>query len=369
MNSGKKALKGQGTNSKKKKEKKEPSTKRTKIIVGIAAVLIVILSVFIGYEQLHRPLILKVNDKRIYLDDLMYLIHASEVEGNMYSQYFGAGDGYWNMDYGDGKTVGDAVKEEIISQATQNEVLFSEAMKADYKLTEEEEKKTETTVDNLLSQSTDAQKKKAGFTKDNLMAVLNHIAIAEKYKKDLIDGFDIDDEAIKAGVDYDEYRQYDVQFYKIATTKTDEENKSVAMTDAEKKEAYNKLSALYETAKTAEDFAKLIDEEDKENPIKFTAASNFTATGDWALGDEAKEQVMKLKNNEISNIIETEDGYYFVKMVNDNSSQSYDNAVKAAINEEETKRFDEEYAKILKNYNVTVYDKEWKKVKLGTVTM
>ncbi len=371
MNSAKKTLKEQGIKPKKdpKKEGVKPSGLRTKIIVGVTTAIIVILSILIGYEQLHRPLIVKVGDSKVYLDEMMYSIFSSEAQGSYYSQLLGDAESYWNMDAGDGKTMRDAAKQEVLDNTIKNEVLYQEAEKAGYKITDEDRKGTATQVESLMGSLTEDQKAKTEFTDASLTEVLNRMAVANRYRKDLIDGFDIDDEAIKAGVDYDEYRQYDVQVYRIATTKTDDKGASTPMSDAEKKEAYNKIETLYETAKTADDFTKLIAEDDKENPISFIADSNFTTSGDWTYGDDAKEQVMKLENDKMSGIIEAEGSYIFVKMVNNNSSESYDQAVKSAITEQETAKFDEEYNKIIKNYNVKVYNNEWNKIKFGTVTV
>ena len=81
------------------------------------------------------------------------------------------------------------------------------------------------------------------------------------------------------------------------------------------------------------------------------------------------EEAMKLANGEISGIVETEEGYYIIKMVDDSATTSYDEAVTAAIDEAEAARFDEEFEKIKEGYDVKINEEVWDKVVLGNNTI
>jgi len=79
---------------------------------------------------------------------------------------------------------------------------------------------------------------------------------------------------------------------------------------------------------------------------------------------------MAMENGEISEIIEEEDAYYFVRMINNNSSERYDSAVDLAVTNAENEAFTEYYNnEILPKHNYTIIDKALKKYKMGNVTI
>ena len=84
------------------------------------------------------------------------------------------------------------------------------------------------------------------------------------------------------------------------------------------------MQALQEKAKTAEDFTKLLDDNDKtgiqyqtENLIKKDLKDSTF------LNKKLRKQIMKMDNGQISDIIEGDDGYYLIKMVNNDELGSY----------------------------------------------
>ena len=78
---------------------------------------------------------------------------------------------------------------------------------------------------------------------------------------------------------------------------------------------------------------------------------------------------MKMENDQISDIIEGEDGYYLIKMVNNNDSEAYDNECKSVVEAEQTKQFNAKYAEFAPSY-VTEVQSYWKgRVKLGSYTI
>lgn len=369
MKMAKNVLNGQESKGKMKEISKEKTKKfRARIILSISIICLAVLSVLMTYEKLHRDVIVKVDNTKIYLDDMMYYIYSSEAQYNYYNQMYmlqmGGKTSYWDMDMGDGKTTRDVAKEDVLNTAIKYQVLYQEATKAGYKLTKEEEKNTDSEVKTILGQLSDKQKKLNGLSKAQLTKRLNFMAVADKYAKNMIDGFSIDDAAIKAGVNKEDYRQFDIQYYKASLQTTDKNGKVTTMDDSQQKEIYDKLTALYEKSKTASDFTKL--KSDKDSDITYKATS-FTAQDNF-LDEDAKDMLMKLNNNEISNIVKVQDAYYFVKMINNNSSQSYDNAVKKAIAQKENEEFEKAYEKILKHYSVKVNNSQWDKIKMGNIT-
>ena len=77
-----------------------------------------------------------------------------------------------------------------------------------------------------------------------------------------------------------------------------------------------------------------------------------------------------MKNNEISEVfLDEEAGYYvFVKMIDNNSTESYESACDSAIKEAQDAKYDEWYTALKDGYKIEINDEIWDTVVIGTVT-
>ncbi len=362
-------------NSKKLKTKKvkkdrlieqKPITKISKPWLIVSAILIVVLIVGLLVDEFYESTLLTVNGEKYKMSDLRYYFYTIEYQYDYYDQMFGGGGTYWNMSFDeDGTTVRDLAKSEAMDSALYTEILYKEATAEGYALTDEEKETVNTNVSNLLSQLSKATIKKNDFTEAYLTEVLSKSALVERFRQDKIDALDIDDEALKAEIKYEDYRQYDIEYLYVSTTTTDEEGNSVALSDEEKKTAYDKLNSYYETAKTTEDWSKLLPDEEEEVTYSKT---NFIES-DTTYSDEFEAMMIAMENGDVSEIYEEEKGYYIVRMVNNNSSESYDNAVEEAITTAENEGFDEVYKKIQEKYDYSMNDRALKSITMGSLTL
>lgn len=365
MNKSKKTIKGLQNEKKKKQLKINPKV----WIIG-SAILGLLLIGAILFDQLYKRPIVTIDGDKYYLDDLTYYFYTTESAYNYMNQLYGGS--YWDMtyDYSTGMTVRDYAKLEAVNNIVYNEILYREATANGYTLTEEEEHAINEDIEKVLGEDGLPEKliKKNGFTSEYLKEVMSKLKIASRYKEDVIDTLDIDDEAIKAGIKYDDYRQYDFEYLYISTEKyNDEDSKSESMNDEEKKAAYQKIADMREKALTTEDWSTLIPEDEKELTYRKT---NFTASDETSYPDDFKETVMAMENGAISDILETDYGYYVVRMINNNSSESYDQAVEDAIKKAEEEAFSEEYNNnILSKYNYKLNSRAIQNLRMGRITL
>lgn len=394
MNTSKTTLKKTDVDGKKpiKKAGEGSHTSMKAIILGAIAVAIVIaLIVGISLENLKPQLVMTINDDKVYMSDAAYYIYEAEAQGSYMDQIYQAyyGSSYWDMTDDSGVANRDSAKANLETTIEQYEILYKEAVAAGYKINDEDKESAASDVKSIRKNFTLEMKNMTGLTKKAMTSVLEKKYCADRYKQDIIDGFDIDDQKIRDGVNYDEHKQYDIQYYMISTTSYDDEGNSVEA-DADTKAAYK--AELEELAKRAatEDFDSLT-----PNAIEVTAEaeatatpdttaspeattdpdapvynSTFTADGKFVAGDgtfttDFEDIVTKMDNDAVSDVIETESGYYLVKMINNNDDEAYEEEVKNQIANEENTQFDSWYQDLVGNYTITINDEVWNDITMG----
>ena len=340
----------------------------SKVLTISAIVFVVILVGALVFDQFYESTLLKIDGKKYHLNDLSYYIHTVEAQYDYYDQMFGGNGAYWNMSADDSgtTTIRDVAKEEAIDNAIYNEVLYNEAVSEGYALTEEEKNTAQTNAGTMMESSLSKEIiAKNGFTKEYLTKVLDKTTLVSRYRKDKIDALDIDDEGIKAGISYDENRQYDIEYLFTSKKTTGEDGKSVDKTEEQRAADLSTLESYYEKAKAAEDWSTLLPEEEKAVSYQ---KSNFIES-DTDFEDELEARIMAMENGAISEVYESDSGYYIVRMINNNSSESYDKAVKDAITSAENEGFNEVYQGILEKHEYKVNQTALRSLTMGSITL
>lgn len=349
----------------------KPITKISLPWIIASAVLVLALIVAMLFDQLYAPALVKVDGKKYTVYDLAYYLYSVESNYEYYDSMFGGNGAYWDMTYDEstGATMRDAAKEEAIQSAIGIEILYNQAISENYTLTDEEKENISTQVDSVWSnQLTASVISKNRFTKAKLTDIIGKTTLADRYRNDRIAALNIDEEAIKAEINYEDYRQYDVDYLFISTKTTNDDGESVDMTEDEKKAAFDKITEVLDQVATTEDWSTLVPEDETE--LTYSDDYGFTkSTGTFS--DDLKSVIMAMNNGDVSDILEDPDkGYYIVKMVNNNSTESYDTEVENAITDEENEQFNTLYQEeILPNHSYTIYENALKRYTMGSITL
>lgn len=390
MNSAKKIMKQQedAANSKKKKASAAKGTATlsdggmdyTKRIVisAICIVLVLVLCIGVGVQQLKPEYVVKINDTKISLNDMMYPIYERESRylpyNEMYQMYMGTT--VWDASYmGDDRKVDASstnavgLKQEILDTEIEYEVLYQEAKKAGYTLSDEDKTAVKEEVSEALKGLTFLQRSRLDISKGKLTKRFEKRKLADNYKKDRQAETDatVDEKDAVKDISKKDYREYKVQYYSASTVSTDEDGKETKLGDKEKKDLQKKMEELLE--KDAKDFTKLVDE--KEKDITF-AEDSFTEKDGWNIVQDKKilNEIKGMKNDAISKIYEDKESnrILFVKMVDNNSSEAYDTACENALTEAKNTAYDTWYDGIRKGYSIEAYSDVWADVKIGEMT-
>lgn len=388
MNSAKKIMKNEGLGNMNPLRAKgdEVISKKNKILLLVGLVLIIGLSAVVAYIQLRPREILTVKGlnasnqeitNTVYFDDAMYDIYTAETQYNSYESLYQQiyGSSYWtaeNVD-GAGRNGSQAAKKQVMNALKQREILYMEGIKNGIELTEEEEKEISEDVNSVMEQLTDKQKKMTGLDEASVRETLEKQAIADRYKNQVIATLGINEDELKASVSKKDYRQYTLQYYTVSKTTTsgeEEEEKSAK----ELKKAKKAMETLQKKAVKAEDFTTgLITDSDSDNTDDSTGISysteNLIETDTDFLTAKLRKQVKAMKNGSVSDVIETKDAYYVIKMVNNNDSEAYDNQCSEVIENEKESRFEVKYKNEIKTAYTTEVQSYWKgRVSLGYLT-
>jgi foldase protein PrsA len=344
--------------------------KSKKILNLLLIALLAVGMTLTGCSKKQNPaesLVLTVNEQNVYLNEMMYYIYAVEASGaqweQMYQTYYNSS--YWDTEYEEGKTMRDQAKEYVMDTAIKYEIIYDKAVKADYTLTEDEKLQAESNAATILSEMTEDVLKITGFTKEILTKVQEKLMLGEKYYSKVVEDLAIDNDAIKDSIKFDDYKQYNTEYIFAATSKMDESYNAVELSDEEKAAAKTAVTDALEKVKEGAEFADIV----KDNDTLTTADANFVYE-DGSMETEYQDAAMKLENGDVTDsIIETETGYYIIKMVDNNSSESYDTAVSDAIATAEDEGFTAEYNKMKEDYTTTINAKVWDSIKLGNITI
>ena len=296
-------------------------------------------------------LILLVGDIRVYYNEAMvYLKSAQDIYESDY------GKDIWNVDiYGDGKTFGEHIKDEVIKQITQIKVICDKANQLGITLTEEEMADAEAYAAEHLAGLSDADIDRYLVTRQLLEQVYAENILAEKvFETETID--------VDTNVSDFEARQITVQHILIYSTELNEEGKRVPLPVEQRDKAYEKISSLLERARNGENFYTLAEANSEDEVIEYTFGRGGAPE---EFSDVFEQAAFNLKTGEISNIITTEYGWHIIYCVTDFNEDATTQVKEEIIEERRTKLFSELYKQWSADYDVVINSEVWDAISLN----
>lgn len=364
-----------------------------KILIGLIVIAAIAIIIVVCVEQLSRKVAAMVGDEKLYQDEMMYYVQQTEQQATMmdsiYQQIYGSS--YWDYTNEDGTTGREKAQTSIEDEMVMDEILYLEG-KDSVTLSDEDKTTADETAKEAFEAIQSSDARKYSITLDKYKQVCERKAVADQYKQVLIDGFDIDDEAIKEGVDKDQYRQYDVKYYSISVEKPETTEKDADTEEDAAEDTASEDTSAADDEKAEEEYQKnLADAKTKLQSIKdeIDAGKSFeevsetaskagitlhidSITGvtkaDPSFEDAICEEIYKMENGDVSEVLEAEDGCYLFEMVDNNSTEAFDKEVQSQISDEEQSRFKTEYTDVLfPKYDVQINSKLWDNYTLGKV--
>lgn len=309
--------------------------------------------------------IVKVGKEEISLEDMLYYIYCEEEMGSYYDQIYLSfyGASYWDMpdEENNGKTGQEIAKENVLQVVEQDAVFYQEAIKAGYTLSEDDKKDARDNYDEFCSGLTDEQLAINGMGAE-LLEYFERQILIDKYKDSLIEQSDFDYDKVASKVSKKKCRQYTYEYYCVY--KTDDND-----------EAYpaEQINSRLETLKDLK--SSLTADNDMEALLTDDMATYIEYAEDYIVEEDGEaygsykgvncDKVIKsLKNGEVSDIVETEFGYFVFRMSDNNSQEYYNEMIDEKVNNAKTEIYNTIFEQIKENYGITVDEAEWAKIGL-----
>lgn len=259
----------------------------------------------------------------------LYLCNYQNIYGNAY------GLNLWEHDYSqmeDGDTLEDYVKDVTLNELVTIMCMEQLAKQQEITLTEEETEKIEKAAEEYYESLSKEERSYIGIDKNKLKHCYEKYALAQKLYHTLTEG-------INEEVSDDEARVVLIQQIFVKS----EETALIVQQKLEAKEKFENIASTYNEADEME---------------------RYLARGEYA--KVVDDVVFHLDNNEISTMITTEDGYYFIKCLN-KFEQELTEANKAnIIIKRREEQFDDKFIGFINNSLFELNEKAWKNIEIDT---
>ncbi|HHT96841.1 MAG TPA: hypothetical protein GXZ90_02960 [Clostridiales bacterium] len=365
MNISKKTIK-KPKNVIEKKQKK--INKWIPIVLG--SILITLLVGLVLFDQFKVRTMFTIDKDKYSLNDLRYYFYVIEAEGKKKDETYQAllQRSYWDSEYNKSPdiTMREYAKSQVLDLIIKYNVLYREALKNGYALTDQEKIDVEEKVDLLISEViSESEMEKNNFTRKYLQDMTSTMLLVDRFQEDLIKSFNIDYEAIKSEISFEEYRQYDLEYLFVSKNKADDAGNILPLDDSEKSDAHKTLEDVRDKAAITANWFDLLS---KEVPSLEHKSISFIKS-DGQLTEDIKNSLVKLNNSDMSDILEDDNGYYLFKMIENKSTARYDKLIEDKNAAADLEAFAEYFEDISSNYHYSVNIDYLRSLRLGNFTI
>ncbi|BBF41476.1 foldase protein PrsA precursor [Lachnospiraceae bacterium KM106-2] len=302
-------------------------------------------------------------DKTSYtLGDLMYTLYMTESDIDSTVSYYNMfGMDYWDTVKEEGGTKQGTIQRAFFDTAIWIHVMEDQAKKAGYKVSDADKKEIKETAKSILDEMSDKYKKQTGFTQDYLESQMERESLAYDYYMDQLDKIKVEADDVKDEYPYEDYREYETAYIYVPTVDYDEEGNVKKLSKDKIAKAKKKIDSLFAKVQSG---TSLKDAYNNDESIEYGTVP--VVKDDEGMPAEFTKAALSLKNGEIyKSVVTTDDGYYIIKMKNNNVKENYEDTINTAINDEKEAKFEDTYQTLLKKYKYTEQESALKSLTLG----
>ena len=286
--------------------------------------------IVLNMNSVGRNHVFSINGDRCTKEEArLYLCNYQNLYGSAY------GIDLWNYDYSkvdDGETLEAYVKDVTLSELANVMCMEQLAKQQELALTEEELDKVVDAVEEYYDSLSRKERSYIGLDKNELREFYEKYALAQKLYNNLIQG-------INEEVSDDEARIIRIQQIFVK----DKEIAQLVQQKLTGGESFTTLASNYNEADVIE--------------------KNL---GRGVYPEEVDDVAFHLDNEEVSDMIETEDGYYFIKCLNKYDEQLTEANKENIIVKRRKEQFDDKFIEFVENSQFDLNEKVWENIKVDT---
>lgn len=290
--------------------------------------------------------VFRIEDMSCTLPEAMvYLINTK----NRYESVYGRE--IWNVSL-DGVTLEENIKETVLAQLAQQKTMNLLARQNGVALSEEEEARVMQAAETYFQSLSEEEKSALQITVKDVEELYREYALARKVYQYII-------KDINPEISDDEARTITVQYIYFRTCILDGTGKKIEYSEEEKQEILKKAEEVRSLLKNEEaDFEELI--------LKYSDSEEGTCSFGKGEKDQAFEDAaFNLETDEISDIVETPDGYYLIKCISTfNRTETDANKVKI-VEKRREEVFGQEYEDFVAALTRNLNEDLWQSVSLA----
>lgn len=353
---------------------------KKKIIIAAIAVVVAACVLFVAARAISSKVLNRVPDTRkpnaiitvgdygYEESDMMYYIYQEESIGCYFDQICQSFSGYsyWTTeDPENGNLTGIELAQKNIKNAVKKDLVwYQEALKAGYKLTDSDKSAAKDEYDSFCENLSDKQKNTKGMGQE-LLSYFEKQQVISHYKEDLLEEAEFDYDAIAAGVSKKEYRTYKYEYYCIY--KSDDDGN-----------VYNKKE-LKKYVDVLKEAASKIKKDNNMETLLTDEQKDLIEYGDDRIVENEEEGygtykdvdidalIKKMKNGQVSDVVEMEDAYYVFRMDDNNSEEAYEEQLDTEVETAQSKIYNTAYKNAKGSYEMSVKQKAWDEMKIGSI--
>ena len=266
-------------------------------------------------------------------------------EKNVYEESFGTD--LWDKKVGD-ITFEEYVKANLKDRLAQIKTLDLLAKEKKIRLSEDETNKAHTAAEKYFNALSESEKDYMKIKLSDVESAYENYLLAEKVYDEIVKDVnpeisDADAKVIKVASIY------------IKTFSVDENDNRVEYTDEQKEAARTKANDILNKIKEGSDFNSLAEDYTEADEIEYTFGK-----GEMLL--EFENVAFGLKSDEVSEVVETPDGFFIIKCINDYLEDETQKNKEEMIQDAKNKAFLDVYQPFVDSLSSEFNDKAWEKI-------
>lgn len=290
----------------------------------------------------------EVGDTKITADVANFYARYQQAQfESAYGSYMG--DDMWATELSEGQTYEESFKESIMESLETMYVL--DAHKDDYNvsLTDDENKAIETAAKEFADNNDSSAKDVVSGDEETVKKVLELITVQNKMNEAMT--ADVDTE-----VSDDEAAQKKMQYVFFSAKTTDADGNSTDMTDEEKSDLKKSAEDFQKKAAKAKDFAAYAEE------AGYTATDLTFDSDTTSPSEDLIKAADALKEGEVTDVIETDNGYYVAKLESLLDREATDSKKESIVSQRKSDQYQSLCEEWKKDADIKEHKKVWKTI-------